>query len=170
MILILEHPDIPAITDGEENQENNEAIEDSSSFILSIDSPEIIATEVNDDHGADVPIAAADAATNATGEVCTAAEQSEFNPDDNAETLSLRQKSGEEAEDRQCWEEPWDFESGSGNAESSSAKESDDDNPLPGPSSKWTPRDEQCLTSYQSTSSEDSEEECKSRLPWTRKD
>lgn len=168
LVFILEHPDIPAITDGEENQENNEAIENSSSFVFSIDSPEIIVIEDNDDNAADVPSVVADAATDAAGEVCTAGEQSQVDPGDNTETQSLRQKSGEEVEDRQCWEEPWDFESDSGNAESSSAKDSDDDNPLPGPSLKWMPRDEQRLISYQSTSKEDSEEECQSGLPWKR--
>lgn len=155
LVFVFERPDISAITDGEENQGNNEAIENSSSFVISNDSPEVIVIEDNDDN-------AADDATNATAEVCTAGEQ-RVNPGDFPTTAS-----GEEAEDRQCWEERWDFESDSGNAESSSAKDSDDDNPLPGPSSKWTPRDEQSLISYLSTSSEDSEEECQSSLPWKR--
>lgn len=158
LVFVFERPDIPAITDSEEN---NEAIENSSSFVFSNDNPEIIVNDDNDDN-------AADAATNATAEVCTAGEQRDGNPGDFPATAPLRRTSGEEAEDRQCWEERWDFDSDSGNAESSSAKDSDDDNPLPGPSSKWTPRDEQSLISYLSTSSEDSEEECQSSLPWKR--
>lgn len=166
IVFILEHPDIPAITDGEENQENNEAHENSSSFVLSIDSPEIIVIEDSNDNAAD---SASDADTaDATGEVGVAGEQEDVNPDDNPSTAQLRQKSSEEAEESRCWEEPWDFESDSGNTVSSSAKESDDDDPLPGPSSKWTPRGEQSSISCQSTSSEDSEEECQSSLPWKR--
>lgn len=168
LVFILEHPDIPAITDGEENQENNEAIENSSSIVLSIGSPEIIVIEDNEDNAADAAGVVPYAATNTTGEDCTAGEQRDVNPDDDPATAPLRQRSTEEAEDRQCWEESWDFESDSGNAESSSAKESDDDNPLPGPSSMWTPRDEPSGISYQSTSTEDSEEECQSSLPWKR--
>lgn len=172
LVFILEHPDIAAITEGEENQENDEAIENSSSLVFSVDSPEVIVIEDDDDddnNAADAVSVVADAATNATGEVCTAGEQRDVNPDDNPATVPLRQMSGEEAEGRQCWEESWDFESDSGNADSSSAKDSDDDNPLPGPSSKWTPRDEQqSLISYQSTSTEDSEEECGSSLPWKK--
>lgn len=163
IVFILEHPDIPAITDGEENQENNEAHENSSSFVLSVDSPEIIVIEDSNDNAAD---SASDA--DATGEVGVAGEQEVVNPDDNPSTAQLRQKSSEEAEESHCWEEPWDFESDSGNTVSSSAKESDDDDPLPGPSSKWTPRGEQSSISCQSTSTEDSEEECQSSLPWKR--
>lgn len=165
LVFILEHPDVPAITDGEESQDNNEANENSSSFILSIDSPEIIVIEDNDDNAADVPSVVADAAT---GEVCTAGEQSEVKPDDNPATAQVRPESGGEAEERQFWEEPWDFESDSGIAGSSCANDSDDDNPLPGPSSQWTPRDKHTLNSYRSTSTEDSEEECQASVPWKR--
>lgn len=169
IVFILEHPDIPAITDGEENQENNEANENSSSFVLSIDSPEIIVIEDSNDNAADAANSAADAAAaDATGEVGVAGEQEDVNPDDNPSTAQLRQKSSEEAEESHSLEEPWDFESDSGNTVTSSAKESDDDDPLPGPSSKWTPRGEQSSISYQSTSTEDSEEECQSSLPWKR--
>lgn len=163
LVFILEHPDIPAITDGEENQE---AAENSNSSVLSIDSPEIIVIEDNVDNAADAVSVVADAATNATGEVCTAGEQRDVNPDDDPATAPLSQKSAEEADDRQYWEVPWDFESDSGNAESSSAIDSDEDNPLPGPSSKWTPREEPSLISFLSPSTEDSEEECQSSVPW----
>lgn len=159
LVFILEHPDVPAIADGDENQENNEAVENSGSFVFSIDSPEIVVIE---DNAVDP---AADPATDVTG---TAGEQRDVNPGDDPATAPLRPKSDEPAEERQCWEEHWDFDSDSGNAGSSSAKESDDDNPLPGPSSKWTPRVEPTLISYLSTSSEDSEEECQSSLPWKR--
>lgn len=159
-MLIFEHPDVPAITDGEEsqeNQENNEAVENSSSIAFSNDSPETVVIEDNDDSAAEASSVEADAATNSIAEVGTAGEQRDVNP-----------AVGEEAEQRQSWEEPWDFESDSGCAESSSAKESDDDNPLPGPSSKWTPRDKQSMISNQSASTEDSEEESQSSLPWKR--
>lgn len=149
IVFILEHPDIPAITDGEENQENDE----------------IVVIGDNNNNVADAAISATDAAT---VEVGVAGEQEDVNADDNPSTVQLRQTLSEEAEERQGSEEPWYFECDSGNTASSSAKDSDDDDPLPGPSSEWTPRGEQSSISYQSTSTEDSEEECQSSLPWKR--
>lgn len=157
IILILENPDTLAITESDDNQANVDTGENSG-IIVSVDNdnPEII--ENSNENAED-----ASAAADATIEVGARDEQDDKNPEEanDASSGQLRRSLSEE----ESYEELWDFESD--NTESSSAEHSDED-PMPGPSSKWTQADNESSVSDTSASTEDSEEDPLPTSPWKR--
>lgn len=165
IILILENPDTLAITEGDENQGNVDTGENSG-VIVSIDADNLEIIENSNENAED-----AGATADATIEVGARDERDDNNnPEEANDPLSgqLRRSLSEEDEDdtkKKSNEELWDFESD--NTESSRAEYSDED-PMPGPSSKWTQADNESSESYTSTSAEDSEEDPLLRSPWKR--
>lgn len=164
IILILENPDTLAITESDQNQGNVDTGENSA-VIVSIDNNNLELIENSNENAAD-----AGATAGATIEVGARAEQDDNNLGDENDPSSgqLRRSLSEEDEDntkKKSYEELWDFESD--NTESSSVEYSDED-PMPGPSSKWTQTDNESSVSYTSTSAEDSEEDPLPRSHWKR--